>query len=330
MNSLAKYALENGGSVYPLIIPSELTGGTGLMNPSICVDGDKVLVNIRHVNYTFYHSEAKVFQHPWGPLTYLHPEDDMHLRTVNYYCELDNNFEISRFNKIDMTKFDTYEPQWDFVGLEDARIFKWENKLYISGVRRDTTTNGQGRMELSEIVVDEYSVKEISRFRIPPPNDSNSYCEKNWMPILDMPYHYVKWSNPTEVVRADPVNKTSKTEVLSNAISLPRDLRGGSQIIKIGNYRVAITHEVALFSSEVGRKDAIYKHRVIIWDDKWNIVKYTDDFSIMDAHVEFAIGMCEYKNDILITFGFQDNAAYLLKIPTQAFKKFIGIDDENN
>ena len=326
MNSLANYALKNGGSIHPLIIPSALTGGTGLMNPSIFLDGDKILVNIRHVNYTFYHSEAKVFQHPWGPLTYLHPENDMHLRTTNYYCELNDKFEISRFNKVDTSKFDTYEPQWDFVGLEDARIIRWDNKLYISGVRRDTTTNGQGRMELSEIKVTPDAVIEVSRFRIPPPKDLTSYCEKNWMPVLDMPYHYVKWSNPTELVSVDPIKKSSKTELLSNSIPLPRDLRGGTQVLTFGDYRVAITHEVDLFNSQVGRKDALYKHRVIIWDKNWNIVKHTDDFTIMDAHVEFAIGMCEYKNDILITFGFQDNAAYLLKLPTKAFKDFIKFD----
>lgn len=330
MNSLANYALKNGGSVYPLILPADITNGTGIMNPSVYIDGDKILVNIRHVNYTFFHSEEKTFQHPWGPLTYLHPEEDMHLRTTNYYCEINDAFKIARFDKVDTSKFDTYEPQWDFVGLEDARIFRWDNKLYLSGVRRDTTTNGEGRMELSEIIVTTNTVKEISRVRIPPPQDPNSYCEKNWMPVLDMPYHYVKWGNPTELVSVDPINKTSKTEIISNLIPLPRDLRGGSQIIKLGDYRVAITHEVDLFNSAVGRKDAIYKHRIIVWDKNWNIVKHTDDFSIMDAHVEFAIGMCEYKNDILISFGFQDNAAYLLKLPTQAFKEFVGINNENN
>lgn len=323
MTSLSKYALNNGGSIHPLILPTSLTNGTGLMNPSILVDNGKILVNIRHVNYTFYHSEAKIFQHPWGPLTYLHPENDMHLRTENYYCEINDNFEISRFNKIDTSKFDTYEPKWDFVGLEDARLVRWNDKLYISGVRRDTTTTGQGRMELSEIQVDETTVKEISRFRIPPPQDLTSYCEKNWMPVLDIPYHYVKWSNPTELVSINPENKTCKTESLSSPIQLPRDLRGGTQVIPLGNYRIAITHEVDLFNSEVGRKDAVYKHRFIVWDQDWNIVKHTQDFSMMDAHVEFAVGMCHYKDDILITFGFQDNAAYLLRIPRVAIENFI-------
>lgn len=323
MTNLAKFALDRGGSIHPLIIPAELTKGTGLMNPSILIDGGKILVNIRHVNYTFFHSEKKLFQHPWGPLTYLHPENDIHLRTDNYYCELNDDFEITRFNKINTSKFDTYEPMWDFVGLEDARLIRWNGKLYITGVRRDTTTNGQGRMELSEIVVSNNDVTEVSRFRIPPPKDKDSYCEKNWMPVLDMPYHYVKWTNPTELVSVDPTSKTSKTEYLSSSIWLPRDIRGGSQVMKFNDYYIALTHEVDLFNSEVGRKDAVYRHRFIIWDKNWNIIKHTNDFSIMDAHVEFSIGMCQYNNDILITFGFQDNAAYLLKIPVNELENFI-------
>jgi len=119
--NFVKLALENGGSIHPLIIPAEYTNGTGIMNPSIFVDGDKIRVIIRHVNYTFYHSEKKLFQHQWGPLTYVHPENDMHLRTHNYYCELDDNYLITRFNKIDTSKFPDKE-LWDFVGLEDARI----------------------------------------------------------------------------------------------------------------------------------------------------------------------------------------------------------------
>ena len=84
-NSLAKLSLDSGGKIYPLIIPSENTNGLGLMNPSIFLDEDKILVNLRSVNYTFYHSEEKIFQHPYGPLTYIHPENDIHLRTENYY-----------------------------------------------------------------------------------------------------------------------------------------------------------------------------------------------------------------------------------------------------
>lgn len=208
--SFAKTALNNGGSIHSLIIPNELTNGTGIMNPSIFIDNGNILVNIRHVNYTFYHSEKKLFQHQWGPLTYVHPENDMHLRTTNFYCELDANFNIAKCTPIDTSRFDV-EPLWEFVGLEDARIFRWNEKLYVSGVRRDLDTIGTGRMELCEIVPQGDKIVEVSRSRIPPPNNPNSYCEKNWMPILDKPYHYVKWSNPTEVVKVNPDNQTSET-----------------------------------------------------------------------------------------------------------------------
>ena len=74
------------------------------MNPSIFFDGGKILLILRHVNYTFYHSEKKLFQHYWGPLTYVHPENDMHLRTVNYLCRLDSDYTVKDYAMIDTSE----------------------------------------------------------------------------------------------------------------------------------------------------------------------------------------------------------------------------------
>jgi hypothetical protein len=318
MNNLVKMVLENGGTIAPLLIPSDLTNGTGLTNPTILVDGNKILVNLRHVQYTLYHTNGK-FENRWGPLAYLNPENDITLRTTNYYCEIVNN-KITRYNKVDTSTFDI-EPVWEFIGLEDARLVKWDGKLYLSGVRRDTKLNGEGRMELSEIEVGPNYVKEISRFRIPPPIDDSSYCEKNWMPIIDIPYHYVKWTNPTEVVKVDPINKTSEQVYLGEPYNSKRDIRGGSQVIPIGDYYVAITHEVDLWKNKNKNKMARYYHRMVIWDKQWNVVNTSDDFSFMAGMIEFSCGMAKYKNNILVTFGYEDNAAYLLTIPKKYFLK---------
>ena len=320
--NFAQVCFDYGGSIHPLIIPSELNNGLGLMNPSVFIDNNKVLVSLRAVNYTFYHSQRKLFQHPYGPLTYIHPENDNHLRTWNYYLELDENYKISRINKIDTSKFPEKE-LWDFVGLEDARIFRWNNKLYTSGVRRDLDTIGTGRMELCEIEVQEDKVVELSRVRIEPPDNPNSYCEKNWMPILDLPYHYIKWGNPTEVVKVDPETGSSETIFLGERKDIPRDLRGGSQVIPWKDYYIAITHEVDLFQSETDRKDAVYSHRVCFWDKNFNLVKWSNDFSIMGGHVEFCVGLAQQGSDFLMSFGFQDNVAYLLKFPQKVFEVFI-------
>ena len=157
---LVKPVLDQGGSIHPLIIPAEHTNGTGLMNPSIYVDNGKLLLNIRHVNYTLYHSENKKFQHRYGPLQYLHPENDRNLRTWNFYCTVNDDLSLDKIIKIDTSTLDA-PPIWEFVGLEDGRLFRWDNKLFLSGVRRDTTTNGQGRMELSELQVGDNTVSLV-------------------------------------------------------------------------------------------------------------------------------------------------------------------------
>lgn len=324
MSNFVKLALENGGSIYPLIIPHSDLKGPALTNPSIYNDNGTILLNLRNINYTLYHSEKKKFQHHWGPLVYIHPENDQHLRTWNYMCEVDKNMRIKKYNKIDTSKFPDKE-LWEFVGLEDARIVRWDGKLYICGVRRDLDEIGTGRMELSEIEITESGVKEVKQYRIPAPGNNDSYCEKNWMPILDMPFHFVKWTNGTEVVKYDiSTGKTEQVLVTQWRDLGCIDLRGGSQIIRMNEkYRFALNHETYLFKSEQGRKDGTYRHRFVIWDNDWNLVKVSKQFSFLNAEVEFAVGMCKYENDYLITFGFQDNAAYLLRISQDFVNKFV-------
>jgi hypothetical protein len=324
MSNFVKLALENGGSIYPLIIPHSDLKGPALTNPSIYNDNGKLLLNLRNINYTLYHSEKKKFQHHWGPLVYIHPENDQHLRTWNYMCEVDDNMRIKRYNKIDTTKFPDKE-LWEFVGLEDARIVRWDEKLYICGVRRDLDEIGTGRMELSEIEITESGVKEVKQYRIPAPGNDDSYCEKNWMPILDMPFHFVKWTNGTEIVKYDiSTGKTEQVLVTQWRDLGCIDLRGGSQIIRMNDqYRFALNHETYLFKSEQGRKDGTYRHRFVIWDNDWNIVKVSKQFAFLNAEVEFAVGMCKYKDDYLMTFGFQDNAAYLLRLSQDFVNKFV-------
>lgn len=63
MNSayIAKRILDAGGIIRPLCVPPIESGGTGLMNPSIFNDNGKLIVVLRSVNYTFYHSEKSCF-----------------------------------------------------------------------------------------------------------------------------------------------------------------------------------------------------------------------------------------------------------------------------
>ena len=315
-------ALENGGSVNYLTIPSNLTKGLGITNPSLLLENGKYLLNLRNVEYALYHCEGEQkFQTIWGVLAYLNAEDDIVLRTINFLCELDiNTLAIDKYKKVDTSKLDI-KPIWQFIGLEDARVVYWDNDICLTGVRRDTKTDGEGRMEISKINT---NVSEIERHRIEPPTPS--YCEKNWMPIVDMPYHYVKWTNPTEIVKVNIEKGTSETiHLVEQNIKFPRDIRGGSQVIKVGNFNIALTHEVELWNNEKGNKDAQYFHRFIVWDSEWNIVAHSDAFKFMTAFIEFSCGLAFDGNSFIIPFGFQDSTSFILKLPATVFETMCNI-----
>lgn len=315
--NLVQKSVSNGGKLAPLVIPKGLTSGTGLMNPSVYIDNDgDILVNLRHVNYTLYHSENnQKFPSRWGPLSYLHPERDQRLVTENYLCRLNKDLEMTDFTRVEMLTL--HKPIWEFVGLEDARVVQWEKDYYLIGVRRDTTTNGVGRMEYTKIKLDKekWTAKEVQRQRIASTGADDSYCEKNWMPIVDKPYRFVKWSMPTEIVFGSPKHVETHQTTYYETPPAPSDQRGGSQVIKWGSMYIAITHEVNLFKNYLGQKDGIYRHRLIMWDDQFNFVGLSNPFSFLDARIEFCVGAAILDGDLLLSFGFQDNAAFVLRTP---------------
>jgi hypothetical protein len=311
---LVKEVLNNGGVIVPLMLPVGKEGG--IMNPSIYNDNGKLLCNIRHVKYTLYNCYKQ--PHTYGPLQYIHREDDRTLRTVNYIAELDSWLNMTKYTEVDTSAFDE-KPKWEFIGLEDARLFRWEGKLYQCGVRRDTTTNGQGRMELSEL---DENYKEISRRRLPAPGDNSSYCEKNWIPVLDQPYTMVKWTNPTEIVN---IKENTTSFVKNNYRELLRDIRGGSHVIPYKDKYIAIMHETVLLKDEIGRKDARYFHKFVVWNKNWDIEYIGDSFTFMGTPVEFCTGAALFDNHLLVSFGHQDNAAYILKITLDQVDKLCNL-----
>lgn len=333
ISNLCKMALEAGGAVTKLKIPSSVSKGDGLTNGSVLFHDGEWLLNLRRVGYLLYQSEnTQQFPSPYGPLVYLNPEDDIVLRTTNYICNLDSEtYEIKKWAETDTSKLDV-KPLWEFIGLEDARLQHWDGNLYQTGVRRDTTVNGQGRMELSTVdKVGCCSYKEVNRQRIEPPSNPDSYCEKNWMPINDMPYHYIKWTSPTELVKVNPRKKSSETikTVEQPHIVTKRDMRGSSNVIKYKDYWVAIIHEVDLWFNKDNQKDSIYYHRFIVWDKDWKIKYMSDEFDFMTGRIEFTCGIGLDGDNFIIPFGFQDHTSFMLKLPTSLFEYITGMSENN-
>lgn len=316
--NLVQRAVSAGGKLAPLIFPIE-PGTVSLLNPSVFVDDDgDILVNVRSCNYILYHSEGgQMFPSRWGPLSYLHPETDRTLRTTNYLCRLNSDLEITDHTLVDTSLLDV-PPLWEFIGEEDCRLVQWDGYYYLIGVRRDTTPNGAGRMELSKIKLEKkkWKAKEVSRIRIPDPADESAYCNKNWMPVLDRAFHFIKWSSPVEVVRTYPdLPPRCEQIALKQGVKPYKDQRGGSQLVRWGSVYISITHEVDPAKNYLGQKDGLYRHRLCVWDSQLNLVGLSKEFSFLDAKVEFVCGAAVHNGDLLISLGLSDNCAFVLRTP---------------
>lgn len=316
-NEIKKFN-ENKVNLVPLIPPQELLEGAP-MNPSIGKgkNGD-IYCTIRTVNYVFYHSRAIL--HPFGVLNYLHPENDMKLRTWNLLCDISDDLSPSNYRKIDTSLTETYKSVWDFVGHEDVRLFEWDDQWYLCGIRRDLKKNGESRMELCKF--DPINAVELDRMRIPAPGANNSYCEKNWMPIISIPNTFIKWSNPVEVVKFNQNNKKCDTISIScGRFPLNFNLRGSSQVIDYENGYLAVCHSTMLWKNEVtNTKDGKYRHYFVKYNSNFELEFVTEAFSFLNGDIEFATGMIEHNNNFVISFGYIDNSAFLIEVPKNLVK----------
>jgi len=85
----------------------------------------------------------------------------------------------------------------------------------------------------------------------------------------------------------------------------------------------AVVHEVDLFKTEIGNKDAIYRHRIIVWDKDWNRIKTSKPFSFMGGKIEFCCGGAVHNGKFILTFGFQDNASYIVAFDENDMEDYI-------
>jgi len=318
---LVKDALNNGGSLHPLILPHSVTGGVGVMNPSVFVNSNnEIFCNIRVVNYALYHSRKH--PHKYGPLQYLHEEDNIALDTFNVLAKLDQDLNIVSHHKVD-TSANYTPPAWNFTGLEDARLVEWDEETFLIGVRRDVKSDGEGRMEMSALTFNSGEASEDYRTRMEPPVPS--YCEKNWMPILDWPHHFVKWTSPTEIVKHDANGKCETVRVLESRFdgTLRRDLRGGSQLVPFKDGYLALTHDSVLYKTQQNQKDATYLHRFVFFNIDLELTEITDTFTLLGGDIEFCCGLAAYEDDLLISFGYQDSSAFILKISKEQVSNII-------
>lgn len=262
----------------------------------------KHYLNTRFVNYWMYPSGYYRFNNP-----------ELVIENKNMLSELDSaTLEPTDFREMDeRTLYGTdgeplVPPKKDkrpfSVGLEDVRLFSGAN----SKVRFIATNVEYSPAQKNRMVVGTYDLGSATyrdcRVIVPP--DANSWCEKNWIPVLFSENEVLeerfiyKWS-PMEIGRVDPA--TNQLQIVLRHDVRPwifSRLRGSTPFIDApldvlpeelrgcGEYLVGLAH----FSEEHSPRH-YYHLLILLAKNTLKPIRYSRVFYFEKLSIEFCLGM---------------------------------------
>lgn len=303
----------------PLITDTALTSGRPTYNPSIAQFRGRKYVSVRSSNF--------ILQPRIGTFKGVHKqlklkEDDHFFYSETFILELDAENRILDCSPL---VFDENVPQWIFAGLEDVRLVAWDDRLFALGNRRDHNPLGESRMELYAIAKSKAAGtwRAQSKYPLSPPESYWQKVEKNWSPINERPFQFVRWTFPTELVDLDLTNGCCQMNAIESvSIENYGNLRGGSQVVKLNEKNwISIVHEAIANSDSMGNTSFSYVHRIVNWNEDMTIKEVSRPFNFMGGQVEFCAGLIIERGSLIASIGFEDSSAYLVSFKLDEFIK---------
>lgn len=269
------------------------------LNPSIIQFRDGYLVNCRTVNYEKRGDMITVI------------DGTNCLKTRNLLVEYDHDL--------------TQRRQWEMVdplggavatnvsGLEDLRLFVWNNEVWFS-----TTcwfTGATPQILLCQLDCDSHEVKR--KYLLLGPK-GEFHPEKNWIPYIVEGKLYFIYSHQPYTILHIPKLPTEPTGRIVCHIHREEelkfhlaDLRGSAPPIPLNDGYIGLTHEV------ITREKRYYIERWVWYDTTMTPKMMSPPFYFRHLGVEFSCGMVRsYDNQsVIVGLGQEDCEVYLAQIP---------------
>lgn len=262
--------------------------GWTCFNPSIAnIPGEGYMCIIRSSNFQVRNGE------------YFFNDPDDICRTKNYLARLDDDLRIVDLEPIDSSWVDS--DLFPVRGMEDARLF-WADgpgQLKMCGTVRDSLPSGLCRIAVDTL----QGTKVISRSFLPEfPEGANA---KNYMPRLYGCGFVERCNPPGYVFEGSPIH----TAVPYRVDDIALNFRGGSQLIPLGFWEMALIHEVEFTTT--GR---IYSHRFVLFNSNEVPGYWTPPFYFVEPGIEFAAGLTVHGSDLVASFGLNDERCMLARV----------------
>lgn len=299
--------------IVPAYVDQHWIRHSSSFNPSIAEHDEELLCIVRSSNYTIT---------PKGTYN-MHGAD--YISTVNHLLWLDPETLVMR--QVQRIEDDSHRGDDSFpvVGHEDCRLF-WHDDdgwRYSATVRDRSGSLGVAQMIEARLQPGEQTRVLTSRLL----SDQRRH-EKNWMP---WPWGwgggsgYVYSVEPTIIVDTFFENPRRDTGQWGNGLHLLRHCRGGTQVVPWeGGLSLCLVHESVVF--EPYRK--VYTHRLVAFDHDGRVAGYSVPFTFRGMGIEFAAGLVIREREAIISYGVNDERAYLLRLPIEELTSMLHLVDE--
>jgi predicted GH43/DUF377 family glycosyl hydrolase len=202
-------------------------------------------------------------------------------------------------------------------GPEDGRLY-WQDGAWhiLSGMREPHISEDVPRIASYKL-----NGEKATLLNLHTEGDLNP-CEKNWMPFYKKPEDCDYIYSAISVYKSG-FGKIKRRDLIE--LNLEK-IRGGSALWPVENFNLAIVHEVdtreeTKYSNRkfgmVTRTERNYFHRFARYSLNGTLTHLSDRFKFSDADIEFAAGLVMSGDDVIVSYGYKDVAAYLGKIDLQ-------------
>jgi hypothetical protein len=281
-------------------------------NPSIGQSPQGYAMTFRSSNYVINPDSGELYVETGGPI-----------KNKVFFTETNKNMELLDIREISFKDSGLIVER----GVEDTKLFWRHNKWYFSGVVMERHTP-IARMGIFTLDPKKNTAKLDHIYK----GQSAKKPEKNWM----IPYE----PNPNFDFIHGPTSVGKGAQILFTASDNHKiaPLRGNTNLLTLddGTYLAVVhilyTRETRTWDARMfGMRDGKYKnytHLFAQYNTRGKLIGLSQEFQFVSPGIEFANGLVQMGDDLVITFGKDDVSSHYCKIPKwKALKMLVAVDD---
>ena len=248
---------------------------------------------------------------------------DGKVKTKNAIIPLNKDYRPLALPRVLEEEYQQYDS--NIVGLEDMRLFYYDDKLHFVASSKNITPKGNVVITMGDY--DPVNAKASNVRVLEPPRPSG--CEKNWMSVPNKYLEHIPeakgranfvfgW-NPIQVgsiipEEADTYSGKLHIHTVQQTPIAWRHYRGSSPLVEFNGKLYCIVHHV-----KYDTRPRQYIHALVEFTKEMRAIRYTPFFCMRKTAIEYAIGLDIKGEMVTIFFSENDATPGMVHVP---FKRF--------